>query len=219
MDITTQAYNACPKLTANSTLNISTVQFRPNPTCKTSAATFDSSAGLDATCLVNNLQNRLASALATLDTQTQKGFGIDTAANGISDVTDIKAQLTRQTEDVCGAKSTTNVVGIKDTVVTSCDWHFVQNATEKSACVTNALQKIANEVSVKQLTQSRGMTVKDLFLGDGSMFAILLRLLFILCVVGLFYYIYRQTCNSIISDSPGYKLGRPIQVTYSLKND
>lgn len=217
MDITTQAYNACPKLTANSTLDISTVQFRPNPTCKTSAATFDSSAGLDAACLVNNLQNRLASALATLDTQTQKGFGIDAIADMPPDTTDIKAQLTRQTEDVCGAKSTTNVVGIKGTVITSCDWHFVQNATEKSACVTNALQKIANEVSVKQLTQSRGMTVKDLFLGDGTMFAILLRLLFILCIIGLFYYLYRKTCGTAAFDSPEYKLGQPIQVTYSLK--
>ena len=184
IDITTQAYNDCPKLTANSTLNTSSVQFKPNPTCQTSIASFGPNAGVDSNCLVNSLYDRLYVELSALDSQTQKSYGYSL------DPANIKSQLTRQVIDTCINESSTVSAGIKDTIITSCDWHFVQNATKKSACVSNALQKIANELSVKKQESFKVSLFRKIVLGDGSIMVVLWRILVILCLIGVIYYLY-----------------------------
>lgn len=212
IDITTQAFSACPKLTANSTMDTSSVQFRPNPTCHTSAATFDSSAGVDSSCLVNSLQDRLSAELVVLDSVTQQSFGLEPT----KDPTNIKLQLNRQVDDTCVDKSSTVSAAMKDTVITSCDWHFVQNATTKSACASNALQKIANKLSVKKQGPHQRSIFRDLFLGDGSIMAILWRILIILCMIGIIYYVFSSICHKQQDNLPSYQIGAPTHITYSI---
>lgn len=211
-DITTHAFNACPKLTANSTMDISSVQFRPNPTCQTSAATFDASAGVDSSCLVNSLQDRLVAELAILDSVTQQSFNLEPAR----DPANIKLQLSRQVDDACVDKSSTVSAAMKDTIITSCDWHFVQNATTKSACAANTLQEIANKLSVKKQGLQQRSIFRDLFWGDGSIMAILWRILIILCLVGIIYYVFSSICHKPNDNLTSYQIGVPTQITYAV---
>lgn len=213
-DITSISYNICPKLTANSTLDTSTVQFRPNPTCKASAATYDSSAGVDSKCLVMNLQNRLADAFAEEDPLTQQGFGLKPT----TDPTDIKLQLMQQVERKCGTQSDVVAASLRNTIVSSCDWHFVQNATTKSACESNALQEIANQLSVKRAAEKRRSTIVWLLIGEGTLTDIMTRILILLVMMAILYYLYAFVCKLGFPSEPKLKLGKPVQVVYTLQN-
>jgi hypothetical protein len=187
-DLTTQAFNSCPQITASNTLDISNVQFLPNSACKTSSATFNQSAGIDATCLISSLQDSVATTLSSMDATTQGGFGIQASTSA----SNINSQISQQTINTCGAQSSTNAASIKDTIITACDWHFVQNATAKSSCQINALQKMANDVSVKQTALAQGATLASLLFGNGAIGSIVMGLVVVIILGSIGYYFYSE---------------------------
>lgn len=187
-DLTTTAFNKCPKITASNTADLYKVKHHPQSTCKNSTFAIDQSAGVDANCLISNLQDSLASTLANMDAQAQGGFGIQASTNA----SDIKSQLTQKTENTCGTLSATNAANIEDIEVTACDFHIVQNATAKSACVINSLQKMANDVSVKQTAKTEGLTLASLLFGNGAIGSIIMGIVVVIILAGLGYYLYTQ---------------------------
>ena len=154
-DIVTEAYNSCPNIAVSNTVNMQGVNFRPdlNPNC-TGDTSFDISqtAGVDATCVITSMQDSLAKTLSTMDAEALGGLGF----SGTSNILDIKNELSQKVENDCGNQSVTNVADIKDTTVTSCNMRVVQNASAKSSCTINSLQKIANDLEANSKSKAQG---------------------------------------------------------------
>jgi|SRR5579872_1233774 len=185
-DLTTQAYNQCPRVTVSNTVDMSKVNFLPNSTCKNPSFAIDQTAGVDANCLITNLQQSLASSIAGMDATTQGGFGFQASTNAAN----IQSQITQQTENSCGTLSSTNAANLQDVTVTACDFHIVQNATAKSACTLNSLQKLANTVSVQQSATAQGLTLASLLFGYGGIGSIIMGIVVLIIIAGLGYYLF-----------------------------
>src|SRR5690606_5624951 len=117
IDIISTAYNKCPAVGVSSSVNISNVTFRPNANCGSDTEfVIDQNAGVDATCVIDNLQNSTASIAAELSSQAQAGIGLSASTN----VADIDAQIKNRVANTCGNVSSTVEANIKDTVIESC---------------------------------------------------------------------------------------------------
>lgn len=171
-DLVTKAFNSCPNVVASNTVNLSGVQFRPdlNPQCVNPKFEINQSAGVEADCVIKSLQDSLAETVSKMSAESQGGFGFQASQT----VSDIKTQIEQITENNCGNQSATNVADIKDTLVTACDWHFVQNATAKSSCKLDSLQKLTNEVTSEQAATSTGLTLASFFTGYGGLTTIIM---------------------------------------------
>jgi hypothetical protein len=197
-DIVSEAYNKCPSVTASNTLILSGVQHRPdlNPKCdENSESIIDQKAAIDANCLLSSLQDTLASTVSTMDATAQGGLGIQASTN----VSDIKTSLTTKAESDCADLSTTNLADIKDTMITSCKWHVVQDASVKTSCVINNLQKMANQVEATESATAQGATLGSFLFGYSSGSAIGMIILLLVIVGGGFayyYYVYRKKDNA-----------------------
>lgn len=146
-DMVSVAYDNCPGITTNNSVNLNDVRYRPdlNPTCQASTPMINQKAGVDHLCLVSSLQDNLAQALSTMDAQTQNKYGLNASTN----IGNLKIQLHQQAQTACVAQNVTFAASVGDTTITSCDWHFVQNATARSACEINYLQRLANSMARK----------------------------------------------------------------------
>jgi len=166
-DLTTKAFNACPKVTASNEAEVRRVVHRPNSLCVNPTFEFNQKAGVYAECLINNVQDSLAETIAKMDAETQGGLGFQFSQN----VADIKNQITQIAENKCKGLSATNKAKLEDIDTTACNFQFVQDATVKSACTINNMQKLANQVAVDQYAKATGW----LSLGNlGALVAIIL---------------------------------------------
>ena len=185
-DIVTEAYNSCPNIAVSNTVNMQGVNFRPdlNPNC-TGDTSFDISqtAGVDATCVITSMQDSLAKTLSTMDAEALGGLGF----SGTSNILDIKNELSQKVENDCGNQSVTNVADIKDTTVTSCNMRVVQNASAKSSCTINSLQKIANDLEANSKSKAQGSTLASLLFGYGGIASIAMIIVVILIAVLIYY--------------------------------
>lgn len=193
-NITSNSFNRCGTNTADNTINLYDVQFRPdlNPACGSdSVATFSQTAGVDATCTIKSLQDSISKIVAQENAKTKGGFGFQ----GSTNVNDINNQITQTLKNSCGNKSSTNTANVKDTIITSCQWHFAQNATDKSSCEINAVQKIANDVQTKLISSASGASIWGLLFGGGKKWIwIILGVLLLLLILGLIaYFIYHHS--------------------------
>lgn len=184
-DFITKAYNKCPNVSANNEINLSGVQFRPdmNPMCKNPKFEINQSAGVEADCVVKNIQDTLAETVSKMSTQSQGGLGFQASASS----SDIKTQIEQMVENDCGNQSASNKADISDTLVTACDWHFVQNATAKSSCAIDSLQQMSNKVSSQQDTAATGLTLASFLTGYGG---IMTAVVAIILISGLGYGTY-----------------------------
>ncbi len=202
-DLVTSAFNTCPSVSASNTINLNSVQFRPdmNPNCKTSSLNISQTSGVESTCLISSLQDSLAKTISQMDAKTQGGLGLQASTN----IADISNQLSQNVENSCGSQSATNAASISDTTITACDWHFVQNATAQSACTINALQKMANDVTSKQTSDATGMTLASFLFGYSTSIAIVMGIVIVIIVAGVLYY-YFGSGNKTDDDRPLIKI-------------
>ncbi len=92
--------------------------------------------------------------------------------NLIFDISNILRKLESQiAENKCKNSSATNKAKLEDIDTTACNFYFVQDASVKSACSINNLQKLANQVAVEQYAKATGW----LSLGNfGALIAVIL---------------------------------------------
>lgn len=189
-DITTTAYNSCPNVSANNSINLSGVQFRPdlNPACANVNSDFviNQSAGVESECVLTNLQNTTADTISKMDAQAQGGLGFQASSNSDN----IKTQLITMTTNSCGDQTSSNEANISDTIITSCNWHFVQDASVTSSCLINNTQTIANQVSSQQSATSTGLTLASFLTGYGP--SIIVIIIIIVVVGGIGYFGYKE---------------------------
>lgn len=148
--IVSKAYDQCPFIFSNNNTNLGNVNFRPdlNLACQENDnASFDTdpTAGIDINCLIPTLQNDLAATLSRTNSKIQHSFGFQPS----TDPDYLSHQMTTQIKEKCRNKSDTYAAIISDPEIPTCQWHFVRNATDKSACFLSSLQKMANDIEKK----------------------------------------------------------------------
>src|ERR1700733_6210942 len=81
-DVITEAYSKCPNVVASNELDIKNVTFKCNshcgPNCK---IVFSQDAGIDATCLITNLQDVMAETISKMNADAQTGLGLAVTKN------------------------------------------------------------------------------------------------------------------------------------------
>lgn len=193
-DIVTQSYNKCPPVSAQNKTDIEGVKFNP-PTeiCLKYGIKpvfeINQNAGVKADCVISNLQDTLAEAISKLDAEAQGGLGFQASTN----ISDISAKITQTLDNSCGKLDAKNIIAIKDTEVTSCDWRFVQNATAQSSCKINNLQKLANKIETQEKAKTEGLTLGNFLLGNGPFVAIGMVIIIIVIIIFLYYYFSRRS--------------------------
>jgi len=178
VNLTSEAFNSCPTVTASNVLNIDDVNFKPSKLCYAPGqpqptATFDQSAGVNASCVISAMQNALASYLSKQAASVAGGLGIQWS----SDVNQMSTNITTHIMNTCGSQSSTNAASIGDTQITACQWHFVENATVQESCYINELQTLSNKASITQDSKTKGASI------FGSIFGSTTTLIVIIVVV------------------------------------
>jgi hypothetical protein len=84
----------------------------------------------------------LARNLSVCDVRTRNRLGFSAANN----ITDILNQIQKKIDNKCKSKVQTNAANVSDTMVTACRWRFVKDSNDRSACIINTLQEMANEL-------------------------------------------------------------------------
>uniref|UniRef100_A0A6C0LR29 Myristylated IMV envelope protein n=1 Tax=viral metagenome TaxID=1070528 RepID=A0A6C0LR29_9ZZZZ len=172
-DVITEAYSKCPNVVASNELDIKNVTFKCNshcgPNCK---IVFSQDAGIDATCLITNLQDVMAETISKMNADAQTGLGLAVTKNK----NEIKTQLKNKIDASCGNLSSVNKANISDTIMEACEWRIPQNATIKTSCEINTLQKIATKNKTEQKGNSTG------FFG-GNTWAIVICIILVVIIV------------------------------------
>lgn len=196
-NIITKSTNSCGKTVASNVLNISGIKWNPPQYCgKESKFTVDQVAKVDADCFINSLQENLADSVAKLNAQAQTGLGVAVSTN----VSDIKQSITSIVENECKGASSTNVVAAKDIESTGCQMQFFQNATAKSKCKIDALQKMAIKSDTTADTTAAGANLGSLLFGSWG--GIGLTSLIVLIVVGIIgYYLWSRSQNKAVEEA------------------
>jgi len=183
VNISAEVFNSCPRVSAVNSIDLNGVQFLPNDLCYGPGLpkpkfSIDQTAGVEAECIISAMQNIISKTVAEQDAKTQNGLGFVFSENA----SDIETQLKTRMENDCSSASSENAASVSDTIVTACDWRFVQNASVKSSCIINSLQDLANDISLKQKADAKGASLADL-LGGENMIIILVIVAVIIIVI------------------------------------
>lgn len=166
-NLTSEAFNSCPTVTASNVISIDNVKFQPDKLCYSPGqpqpeATINQNAGVNATCVITALQKSTSQLIAEQNAAVQGGLGFQYSSNS----SDIETQITQKLTNSCGSQSSINAASVSDTIITACQWHFVENATVQESCQINELQNIANAVSQKQTASTKGASVLGSLFGS-----------------------------------------------------
>lgn len=207
-NITSKAYNSCPKVTSSNTADLNKVDFEAPAYCgKDSKFTVDQTAGVDANCLISNLQDQIASTVLAQQAEAKAGFGFA----GASNIADVKTKLTQIVDNECKDVKSVNQTSINDTKVRACQFHFVQTANTKSACTINSLQKVANGITSKQAADAEGATFANFFGPYGWIIGGVIGLVVVIIVIALIIYAVKSSSNVQSQSTDLY--GQPLIAT------
>ena len=181
-EIITKSVNQCKRGVASNELYLQGFTHRAAPQCKNPTFSVEQSAVVDASCFINALQDNMANTIKNLSTTAQGGFGIQ----GATSIDRSKQLINAQLENICGGASSQNLVSHKDIETNACDVAFVQNASSKSKCEIEALQKAAIQTDTTMETGAKGASISDLLFGSGM--SLIIWAIVILVVLGGVYY-------------------------------
>jgi len=167
--LTTQAYNGCDPVQTLQNILIKGSTFKPDKVCGASSEfVVEQVSTIESECLINSLQESLVKTILEMSSSAQAGLGIS-----ISKVkSNIESQVSAIVNNKCSGERTDQILGIYDTVVTTCKVRLVQNATAKSKCQISNLQKLSADVQAKITSEAKGWGAFDL----GWIFGILIVL-------------------------------------------
>lgn len=170
-DLVTQAYNSCPNVSTSNSLVLKNVTHSPDPVLcagKDTGFSLNQTAAVDANCVITSLQQNAADAISKLDATAQGGLGFTASTN----INDINTQITNQLNNQCGSLSASNTINGENLTVTACNFSAVQNASLKSMCQINALQKTATAATTTSASTATGLTLASFLTGYSPYIAI-----------------------------------------------
>lgn len=193
-NLTTEAYQSCPKITATNVANITGVSFKPNAGCgSNSSFVIDQNNAISATCLLGSLQDTVAKSIAQMDAKTQGGLGFSASTN----VANIENQLKDKISQSCASQTSSNEANVNNTDVTSCKFTIIQGATDKSSCQINNLQQMVSNAATAQAATTKGGSIFGDLFGTGSIgkwiIIIIVVILAIFILSSLGYYFYNRS--------------------------
>jgi hypothetical protein len=209
-DITTAAMNKCPKVSATNIADFNKLKFKAPDVCVKygypSKFTIDQSAGVKSDCVISNLQNDLATAIAKMDAKTQGGFGFQASTSA----SDISNQITQKLTNDCGKLDAKNVVSMDNVDVQACEFHFIQDATAQTKCKIDNLQKTASSVTANIASTAEGATFANFFGPYGWIIGGVIGLVVVIIVIALIIYAVKSSKDT----SQGTDLyGQPLTTT------
>lgn len=152
-ELVNKSYNKCNTTTTGNTINLKNFKHNPGPECgSNSKTTISQVATADANCVIGALQDSVSSTIAKLKSESNGGFGIATATNISEQATKSLNNMTNE----CGKLSNNNKINSEDIEVTSCELNILQNASSKSKCEIEALQKIADKMATDMEASATG---------------------------------------------------------------
>lgn len=186
-DFTSSQYQSCGKGTVSNTVDISKVKYTQPANCPAGSTGFsiNQAASLDASCVINSLQNATAQVANNLSADAKAGLGLAISSN----VSDVQNSITNKVTQKCANVSDTQVANISDSTITACNMAIIQNANLKQSCQLQASQDIATQVSVTAKGEASGLNPTALFGIIGGV------ILLLIIVGGLGYFFYNKSQN------------------------
>jgi hypothetical protein len=184
-DILDKAYNTCASVSSEVSTNLSNVQFDPPDSCVNPTFDISQASQVDSTCLIGSLQTAYADSASQLSNTTKAGLGISLSKTS----SDIKTDLETTVENSCANESSTQMANISDTVIKSCNFSVVQNATLHDSCVINNTQSQISNMSAAVQADTEGASVLGLLWGNMSSteFIVLGVIVFIIIAICIYF--------------------------------
>ena len=208
-DILNQAYNTCASVSSEVTTNLSNVQFDPPDSCVNPTFDISQASQVDSTCLIGSLQTSYADSAAQLDNTTKAGLGISLSKTS----SDIKTDLQTTVNNSCANESSTQMANISDTVIKSCNFSVVQNATLHDSCVINNTQSQISNMSAAVQADTEGSSVLGLLWGNMSSteFIVLGVIVFIIIAMCIYFMFSGDSSQkmSFITSTPAWNVVVP----------
>ncbi len=124
-----------------------------DPECKLFDAKIENSIIVNAHCLITAMQEKLAQSLKNISSTSIAGLDLPGSSNEAESLQKIKQRL----RNMCGNMSSTQKLDpTSDINISLCKIVYVQNATKKTKCEIEALQKALVQTASKINTESRG---------------------------------------------------------------
>ncbi|AKI80057.1 putative myristoylated membrane protein [Acanthamoeba polyphaga mimivirus] len=193
--IINEAYNSCPSIGTANVTTLSGIKFEPPANCNPpSAFVIGQTATVDSNCLLTNLQKGAASTASKLSSQSKAGLGISVSTN----INEVENSITNISNNSCAGLATNNVVDITDTVIKSCQFRVVQNASSKVSCQINNTQNLISKIAADAAAQAKGGSIfGDLFGGGlGGIIAAIIIIVVIAIIIGLVVYFIKQSSKN-----------------------
>jgi len=202
-ELITQAVNSCPPVAGANVVNWSGVTLRQPPGCPPDSS-FDISQAsvVDATCLLNSMQNVAASTIGNLDANAQAGLGLAATRNE----SDIRNQISNITNNTCAGVSTTNYVNWQDVDIESCRLAVTQNATQNVRCQIDATQDLINKVATTMTSQAEGGSIFGNIFGSGPggiIVLVVIAVLIIAALIGAYFFFTKSNKSTLITATTG----------------
>jgi hypothetical protein len=184
-DILDKAYNTCASVSSEVSTNLSNVQFDPPDSCVNPTFDISQASQVDSTCLIGSLQTAYADSASQLSNTTKAGLGISLSKTS----NDIKTDLETTVENSCANESSTQMANISDTVIKSCNFSVVQNATLHDSCVINNTQSQISNMSAAVQADTEGSSILGLLWGNMSSteFIVLGVIVFIIIAICIYF--------------------------------
>jgi len=175
-------YNSCGNGSsgAYNVVSLNGIQFDPPSTCPpNNSLQIGQTATVNATCLISALQSTAAQLASQLNATQQASLGFSFGYTNNVSTTDISNFISNQ----CQSYSSANIASINDTVIESCNFQIVQDATVNQSCQINATQDLINNISNLLTSQTSGGSVFGDLFGNGPLGAIVGIIIVIVIIV------------------------------------
>nr|QZX43049.1 myristoylated membrane protein [Mimivirus sp.] len=195
-NILNQAYNTCPNIGTTNVIDLSGIKFEPPPDCNPpSEMIIGQTATVDANCLLTSLQSSAADIAAQLNAEAKAGLGIAVSTN----INDVKNSINQITTNSCANVSTTNKATIKDTVIKSCKFQVIQDATLNVSCQINATQDLVSKIASNAATSAEGGSIWGLLFGSGigGIIVGIVVVIVIIAIIGVVIYFVSKNKSNV----------------------
>lgn len=185
-----EAYAECGTNRTTNLVSLSGIQFDPPPDCSPpSEMTINQVALLDGNCLLGSLQKAAAKFSSTMNANAKAGLGFAVSTN----VSETENNIRNYTNQKCAGYSTTNTADVKDTIIKSCKFQVVQNATQNVSCQINETQNAISQIAQKAATTAEGGSIFGMIFGSiGGIISIIVVIVIVIIVIILLIYFIRR---------------------------
>lgn len=183
-NVMNKAYNSCGTVSSATQADISGVTFNCLPNCP-NPCTFemDQTAAVEATCLIQNMQQGVAQVLSKQKAKTKAKWNLGWTISSNWKETD--TNITNYLNNQCANASANVDAKITDTKITACGFKFVQGATAKQSCQINTIQNALANITSDQTSDVEGGGLSLPFLG--GLIAIVVVVAIVGAVAGIIY--------------------------------